>query len=488
MDDLKIASLPVSRRRFLAGLSAGSAMLVSGAGCSLRVTPPDMSQLTIAKAAELLRARQLSPVDLVKSCLDRIDVLNPQINAFITLERENALEQARVAEAVIKSGKWIGPLHGIPIGVKDNIDTSGIRTTGASSIFAERVPTRDAEVITKLKASGAIILGKLNMHKFAKGTTSAISHFGPVKNPWNVEYIAGGSSGGNGAAVAAGLCLGSVGTDTGGSVRIPAACCGITGFKPTYDVISTAGLIFISRSYDHIGPMCRTAEDAALMLSAMSEHPVAANFASASDVSVNDLRVGLLSADVPTCDVKVEPEVEQVFNAAVQVVRSCVRSVTPALLPAPENLGDIIDAESFAFEADRIVEESGVYRDRMRLPGEKANNMSPERYDELIRELKAHRSNITGAFTDVDLVIVPTLPVLPLKLDQAVDPFALNACTFSFSIGGMPAISIPCGFSASGLPIGMLIGGPPLSDAKVVALARTFQDKTDWHLKRPLIS
>jgi aspartyl-tRNA(Asn)/glutamyl-tRNA(Gln) amidotransferase subunit A len=354
-------------------------------------------------------------------------------------------------------------------------------------VFADRVPTADAEVITRLKAAGAIIIGKLNMHEFAQGTTSAISHFGPVRNPWNTDYIAGGSSGGNGAAVAAGFCLGSVGTDTGGSVRIPAACCGISGFKPTYDVVSTTGIVFVSRSFDHVGPMCRTAADNALMLTAMTQHSVAENFARVSSTDVSHLRVGVLRGDKPVCDTTVEPEVDQVFRTAVDVVRSCVASVTEAELPNLDHLGQIIDAEEFAFAANRFVEDAGIYKSTASGSDPNTKPITPVKYDELKRELTAHRKNIAGAFREIDLVIVPTLPGLPLRIEDATDPFALNACTFPFSIGGLPAISIPCGFSQSGLPVGLLIGGPPNSDARVVALARAYQAKTDWHLRRPLL-
>ncbi len=485
MTDRTFDSGQLSRRRFLAGLSAGSAFMLSGVGCSRPTTPPlelgDVTQLTLADAASLLQSRRLSPVTLVKAFLDRIDRFNPRINAFITVLHESAMEQARVAETEIANGNWRGPLHGIPVGVKDNIDTAGIRTTAASAVFADRVAAVDAEVITRLKAAGAIIIGKLNMHEFAQGTTSAISHFGAVRNPWNTDYIAGGSSGGNAAAIAAGFCLGSIGTDTGGSVRIPAACCGISGFKPTYDVVSTTGIVFISRSFDHVGPMCRTATDNALMLAAMTQNPVADNFAEASSADVSTLRVGILRGEIPTCDAPVEPEVNKAFLAAVDVIRSCVASVTEAELPAPEHMGSVLDAESLAFESDRIVETSGIYRS---MPSG-SEQISPGKYDELKRELTAHRDNISKAFRNVDLVIIPTLPGLPLRIEDATDPFALNACTFSFSIGGLPAISIPCGFSQSGLPIGLLIGGPPRSDARVVALARAYQNKTDWHNKRP---
>jgi aspartyl-tRNA(Asn)/glutamyl-tRNA(Gln) amidotransferase subunit A len=474
-------SANLNRRQFLATLSAGSASLLLAGGCSRLAGTGDVTRLTLGEAAGLLHSRRLSPVDLVKACLDRIDRLNPKINAFITVLHDQALEQARVAEAEIAGGNWRGPLHGIPIGIKDNIDTAGIRTTAASAVFADRVPAMDAEVVTKLKAAGAIIIGKLNMHEFATGTTSAISHFGAVRNPWNTDHIAGGSSGGNAAAVASGLCLGSVGTDTGGSVRIPAACCGITGFKPTYGVVSTTGVVYISRSFDHVGPMCRTAEDNALMLSAMTEHPAAKDIAFAMNSDVSKLRVGVLRGEAPICDTPVEPEVNEAFMAAVEVIRSCVAGVSDAELSVPEHLGEIIDAEKFAFGANHIVEDAGFFR-----PGSAGSSqISTDKYDQLKRELSAHRVNIAGEFNDVDLVIVPTLPGLPLRIEDAKDPFALNACTFPFSIGGLPAISVPCGFSRSGLPVGLLIGGPPYADARVIALARAYQNKTDWHLQRP---
>ena len=484
--------MTLSRRLFLTGLSVGSASVLLGAGCSPAAVSPidigEVTQLTIADAAALLKSRRLSPVTLVEACLGRIDRFNPQINAFISVLHEKALEHARVAEAEIAGGNWRGPLHGIPIGVKDNIDTAGVRTTAASAVFQDRVPAADAEVITRLNAAGAIIIGKLNMHEFAQGTTSAISHFGAVRNPWNTDYIAGGSSGGNAAAVASGFCLGSVGTDTGGSVRIPAACCGISGFKPTYDVVSTTGIVYISRSFDHVGPMCRSAFDDALMLGAMTQHAVAGNIVEASGAPVSNLRCGILRGETPTCDAAVEAEVNEAFVAAVEVIRSCVATVTEASLSAPEHLGSIIDAENFAFETDRRVEISGIYRSSASGADAKIKQITPDRYDELKRELASHRDNIAQAFSDVDLVLVPTLPGLPLRIEDAADPFALNACTFSFSIGGLPSISVPCGFSRSGLPIGLLIGGPPLADARVIALARAYQSKTDWHLRHPVLT
>src|SRR5437016_5698154 len=227
----------------------------------LLATGPSLQQVS-----ELIRKKSASPVELTEECLKRIEKLNPALNAYITVMGEQALRQARELEAERQSGKWRGPLHGIPIGLKDLIDTAGVRTTAASAIFANRIPTDDAEVVRRLRAAGAILIGKLNMHEFAYGATSVPSHYGPVHNPWKLDRIAGGSSGGSGAAVAAELCYGALGSDTGGSIRQPSAYCGIVGFKPTYGRVSTRGVIPLSWSLDHIGPMCRTVADAALLL------------------------------------------------------------------------------------------------------------------------------------------------------------------------------------------------------------------------------
>ena len=229
-----------------------------------------MINISIAEASDLLRRKEISPVDLTKACLARIEQLNPTINAFITVMHDSALAQARAAEDEIHAGNWRGPLHGIPIGLKDLIDTAGVKTTCGSALFADRVPTEDAEIVRRLKNAGAVLIGKQNMQEFAYGGTSTSSHFGPVHNPWDVDRIAGGSSGGSAAAVATGMCFGAIGTDTGGSVREPAAFCGIVGLKPTYGRVSTRGVFPLSPSLDHVGPLCRNVRDTALLLQAIA--------------------------------------------------------------------------------------------------------------------------------------------------------------------------------------------------------------------------
>ena len=225
-----------------------------------------MTLRSIAEAAEQIRGKKISPVELVRECLERIDRLNPTLNAFITVTADSAMAEAKKAEQEIQSGNWRGPLHGIPIGLKDLIDTAGVRTTAASAVFRDRIPAEDADVVKKLKAAGAVFIGKQNLQEFAYGSSSVISHFGPVRNPVNPEFIAGGSSSGSAAAVASGMCYAAIGTDTAGSIRQPASLCGVVGLKPSYGLVSTRGIIPLSQSLDHAGPITRTVEDAATVL------------------------------------------------------------------------------------------------------------------------------------------------------------------------------------------------------------------------------
>lgn len=251
-----------SRRDFLSATVAALATArLSSADAS-----SDLTALTLKEASERIHAKKVSPVELTRACLERIQTFNPKIDAWITIMREQALAQARVLENEQAAGRFRGPLHGIPIGLKDNIETAGVRTTAGSKTLAGYIPTEDAEVTARLKAAGAVIVGKCNMHIFASGATSAVSYFGPVRNPWNLEMIAGGSSGGSAAAVAMDNCYAALGTDTGGSIRTPSAMCGVTGFKPTYGRVSIRGIVPLTWSLDHCGPIARTVEDTAMVL------------------------------------------------------------------------------------------------------------------------------------------------------------------------------------------------------------------------------
>ena len=241
---------PTTRRGFTLTLAGAIAARAQSSG--------DLTDLTLAEASARIRARSVTPTQLTEACLERIASYNPKLNAFITVMRDEALREARDLEAEQRAGKFRSPLHGIPVALKDNIDTAGVRTTAASAVFDERVPEQDAEVTRRLKEAGAVLIGKTNLHEFAMGGTSATSYFGPVRNPWSLDRSPGGSSGGSAAAVSAGLCFGALGTDTGGSIRIPAAFCGIVGLKPTYGLVSIRGIIPLTLSLDHCGPITRT--------------------------------------------------------------------------------------------------------------------------------------------------------------------------------------------------------------------------------------
>jgi aspartyl-tRNA(Asn)/glutamyl-tRNA(Gln) amidotransferase subunit A len=461
----------------------------------------DVALLSLSAASELVRARKVSPVELTKICLARIERLNPILNAFITVTASQALADARAAESEIAKGRRRGPLDGIPIALKDLFDTAGVKTTAASAIFADRVPNEDADVVRRLKAAGAIILGKLNMQEFAYGDTSAQSHFGPVRNPWNPNLIAGGSSGGSAAAVAAGLCYGALGSDTGGSIRQPAAYCGIAGLKPTYGLVSTRGVVPLSWSLDHVGPMCRTVADTAALLQVIAGYdPLDTNslsgtppaYATAMRRDVSRLRLGIPRS--PFYD-NLDPEIEQAIDAALQVLRRLTASVRDVELPRYATL-PVSGAEAYAFHAPYFTKTPELYQPVTRRRLEAGSMVTASAYVTGKRELDRLRRAVGEVFTTVDLLVTPTTPIPPVTVQEGVDdagtpppggvaPSLRN--TQPFDIYGLPSISIPCGFSRSGIPIGLEISGPHLGEPAVLALAHAYEQATDWHRRSPSI-
>lgn len=288
----------------------------------------------ILELGDLLRKRELSSMELTKDCLSAIEKLNPTLNAFITVTADSALVQAQLADAEIRQGKWRGPLHGVPLALKDLIDTAGVRTTAASALFKDRIPTQDAEIVGRLKNTGAVLLGKQNLHEFAYGGSSMISYFGAVRNAWNPEHIAGGSSGGSATAVASGLCYGAIGTDTAGSVREPAALCGVVGLKPTYRRVSARGVIPLSQSLDHVGPIARGVSDAAVLfeaiLNAGGNEPADANWLLNQNSSVVKERLKKLRIGIPRkffyddLDTEVASAIEEAIRVLATMVRTFV--------------------------------------------------------------------------------------------------------------------------------------------------------------------
>jgi aspartyl-tRNA(Asn)/glutamyl-tRNA(Gln) amidotransferase subunit A len=486
------ARVRTSRRRFIAGTAA----LVAAPRAFGQRT--DLTNLSLLEAAASIRSRMLSPVDLTIAYLERIERLNPDINAYITVTAGLALEQAERMSAEIEAGRWRGPLHGIPIALKDNIDTAGIPTTAASALFADRVPGEDAEVYRRLKAAGAVLLGKLNMHELAYGGTSAISHFGAVHNPWNLDYIPGGSSGGSAAAVAARLCAAALGTDTLASIRLPAAYCGAVGLKATHGLASIRGIIPVAESLDHVGPLARSVGDAATVMAAIAgfdpRDPVSIEAelpdpAQALNDSVGALRIGLPRGVYFS---SLDAEIESATRAAVDVIRRLTSGTRDVDLPAAPDF-EVILAEAYAYHAPYLADPAGRSRyDPVTLERiTAAGGFSARDYINARRELELARRAIASVFDTVDLIVTPTTPVMPTLIVNAEIPATATGAestvrnTAPFNLFGIPTITVPCGLSRSGLPIGLQISGPKLGELAVYALAHAYEQATAWRFQRP---
>jgi len=457
----------------------------------------------IVELAAQLRNRSLSPVEVTKDFLARIEKLNPAINAFITVTADSALAQAREAEAEIAQGNWRGPLHGIPLGLKDIIDTAGIRTTAASALFQDRVPGEDAEVVRRLKNAGAVLLGKQNLHEFAYGGSSVVSYYGAVHNPWNLAHIAGGSSGGSAAAVSAGLCCGAVGTDTSGSVREPAALCGVVGLKPTYGRVSARGVIPLSPSLDHIGPIAATVEDAAVILQAIagfdaedstSANRPATDYLAALHQQPNQqpkaMRIGVPR---PFFYADLDPEVAAAVEKALSVMAGMTAGLREVELEVPTDR-TLQSAEAFAYHAAFAAGSPQLYQPETLRRIQAGASISTEDARLQREELKDMRGQIARVFEDVDVLVTPTTPVVAptiAELQQNPDQLRprellLLRNTRPFNIWGLPAISLPCGFTSTGLPIGIQISGPHWREDQVLQLAYSYEQATEWHRRQPL--
>jgi len=455
-----------------------------------------MLDLSISEAAELLRQKKISPVELTKACLDRIESLNPVLNAFITVTDEAAMAQARVAEDEMQRGHWRGPLHGIPIGLKDLIDTAGVLTTCGSELFADRVPTEDAEVVRRLKNAGAVVLGKQNLQEFAYGGTSASSYYGAVHNPWNLNHIAGGSSGGSAAAVAAGMCFGALGTDTGGSVREPAAFCGIVGLKPTYGRVSTRGVFPLSWSLDHVGPICRSVRDAAIMLEAIAGYDVqdvtSVDWPTEEYVNAlsgkTDRRIGVVRQPFFR---NIDMAIESAMNEAIEVIRGMSSRVIEVDLPSVPT--GVQAPEVYAVHKKYYANSPELYLPWMRERLAQAATADTGTYVEDRFALERVRRTVNEVFAEVDLLITPTTPVPPITIEEAskMAPSLAGEVwlrnTRPFNCYGLPTISIPCGFTNSGLPLGLQIAGPRFAEGRVLAFAHAFEQATAWHQLTPTL-
>lgn len=458
----------------------------------------DLCYLSIGEASRLIRRRELSPLELTRACLERIRRLDGTLNAFITVTGESALAAAREAEAAIARGEYRGALHGIPIAIKDIFATQGVRTTAGSRILADWVPEHDATVVARLRATGAVFLGKVNLHEFAYGVTNVNPHYGPTRNPWDTERIPGGSSGGSGAAVAAGLCLGAIGSDTGGSIRIPSSLCGIVGLKPTYGRVSRHGVVPLSWSLDHVGPMTRTVEDAALMLSAMAGHD-AQDAASASEPvpdypaalmgDIHGLRVGIPRAHFfEGVDDAVLVCVEEAIRTLGEIGAKVEEISIPSVAQASAAASAILWSEATTYHYLNLKSRPQDYGDDVRVRLEAGLGYLALHYIQAQRVRSLFRQELTGIFQEVDVLATPTTPTAALKIGEAPADRArssLTRFTSPFNLAGLPALSVPCGFTLEGLPVGLQIVGRAFDEVTVLRAGHAYQQHTDWHKRRP---
>jgi aspartyl-tRNA(Asn)/glutamyl-tRNA(Gln) amidotransferase subunit A len=517
-----------SRRGFLAA-SAGAIASRFGAAA----VPSDLRALTLKQAATAIRARKISPVDLTEACLDSIKTWNPKINAWITVMREKALAQAKALTEEQAAGRFRSPLHGIPIGLKDSIDTAGVRTTAASAVYEYRFPAEDAEVVRRLKAAGAVLIGKCNLHEFDAGASSAVSYWGPVRNPWNLERIAGGPSGGSAAAVAMANCFAALGTDSGGGIRIPASDCSVTGLKPSYGRVSLRGLVPFAWSLDHCGPMARTVEDAAMVLQQIAgydqldidsvDKPVP-DYAAGLKTPVSQFRIGIAAQFFDHLDDEVARAVEEALGVLNKLTKGSHEVGLPSLLHAG------ISAEIAAYRENlRGVNGGGYEPSTARVFPATQDSSRAVDYIRGWRELTMVRRTVDEevfARQNVDVLVAPVVRHLPALIEEELNPSGGSGGgggrgsggagggaggagggggrgatadaggraragldpeenTRPFNAYGLPVIAIPCGFSKDGLPIGLQIAGPLFSDSSVLALAHAYQQETDWHTRRP---
>jgi len=464
---------------------------------------------TLSDLARMIATKEVSPLEVVKAQLERVAALDGVLKAFITVCADEALEAARQAEAELAGRRPRGPLHGVPIGLKDLFNTRGIRTTGGSKILADFVPQEDATVVARLRAAGAIVLGKLNMHEFAYGPEGLNAHYGQARNPWDgtAVRIPGGSSSGSGVAVAAGLVPAALGSDTGGSIRIPAALCGITGIKPTYGRASRAGVLPLAWSLDHVGPMARTAADCALLLAPMSGHDPAdpttsalpvPDYAAALSGDVKGVRVGLLRRFFLEAAV---PEVREAVEQAARLLQSLGAVIDEVELPSVAHVASasfaIVASEALAYHAEWMRTRSGDYqpdvRERLRM-GAFVSGLHYVRGQQ-VRALV--RAEVDRALATREVLLAPTTPLAATVLGQNEATLgdggsdvrsALIRLTRPFNFTGHPACSVPCGFTPGRLPIGMQIVGRAFDEATVLRVADAYQRATDWHTRRPVLA
>ncbi len=464
-----------------------------------------MPYLSIKAAAEEIHSGLITPTELVAETLERIDALDGDLKAFVTVMRDQAYEDAERLERELRTGLYRSPLHGIPIGVKDIIAVKGVRTTAGSKVLADYVSQEDAMVVEQLRKNGAIVIGKTNTHEFAYGTYTP-----PTRNPWDHERIPGGSSGGSAVAVATGMSLGGIGTDTGGSIRIPAACCGITGLKPTYGRVSCHGVIPLSWSLDHVGPLARSAEDCAIVFDAIAGYdprdpnsisgppsrPTASLIAGPEGRDTLSLQGLKLGVPQEAFFAPLDPEVRAAWQAALLVLREEGAGVVDVELPLStlEVYRTIQKPEASLAHMQKgwLSEHRDDYTAltlQRLLEGQQVPAVA---YLHALHQRRIFSNSMRTVLRQVDALVLPTLPIPAILIEQAnqeisIDGVAENATTallrltMPFNLASLPAISFPCGFTTNGLPVGLQVAGRPFEESTVLRIAHAYQQLTDWH-------
>ena len=455
------------------------------------MTPPSLPFPTLLAASQAIQAKQISPLELTQICLQRVEAIDPQLKAFITITAESALDEARHATEEIARGEYRGVLHGIPLAIKDLFDVRGVATTAGSLLLKDNIPQDDAFVIKQLREAGAIFLGKLNMHEWALGVTGVNPHFGTARNPWNIDYITGGSSSGSGAALAAGLCYGSLGTDTGGSIRIPSSLCGVVGLKPTYGRVSVRGVIPLSWSLDHVGPMARSVFDTEILYEAIKAYDGDDSFSAQlikakpfSQEGPRQFRVGVPD-DYFFSDL--HPETEAAYRAAIKTLGELGFELRDAALPgfeASEKASSkILLSEAAAYHLEHMEQHADQIGEDVLTRFKWGLDVTGVEYAFAHRTQVAWRHKMAQLFESIDALVLPATPFPATRIDES-DPVALskgNLTRFTrmFNLTGNPAIVLPCGRTNDGLPIGLQIVGPYDSEYRILQLAR-FYEEARW--------
>jgi aspartyl-tRNA(Asn)/glutamyl-tRNA(Gln) amidotransferase subunit A len=465
----------------------------------------ELAFLSVERASVLLRRRELSPLELVDAALARIERSSSSLHVFLTILAEQARQQAKRAEQEIRRGQPRSPLHGIPISLKDNIWTRGIRTTAGSKILSDFVPDTDSLVAKSLAEAGAILLGKTNMHEFAYGITGENPHYGSSRNPWAPERISGGSSGGSAVAVATGMGFVSVGTDTGGSIRIPAALCGIVGLKPTFGLVSVEGVVPLGVSFDHVGPLARSVADASILLEVIAgKYPPGQSRPNYRTLHRSRPRRFRLGWPRDFFFERIHPEIRSAIEAAAKTLETLGARIEEVSLPHLSRMVDratnvvVAEANSYHESQGYYPSRSEEYGDDVRRHLEQGHNLLAVDYRSGLEAREKLTEDFTRSLEQVDAILAPVSPIpAPLigysRVAVAGQPETtvraeLLRLTRPSNMTGLPAISIPCGFTSEGLPIGLQLIGPRWGERRLLALASAYEEATDWHHRHPALS